>query len=190
MCMDSTRIRYRATLLLVALACAGISELPPAQETPRGVAAGLFDAALRDTLDTPPLGRQRSRTPVPAVPLVLLLGACGLLLALARRQRLRTGRGGGRPPILGTGQGEVAAEATRKAPSGSPEQTRAPIDLPPHVVAFLRRNAQRRREALERDQAADQERPDPLHDATEAEASARPQIDVWIPGYDAGTDAE
>ncbi len=179
-------------VLLAALACTGsafggVPEPVGAQEMPRGVTTDLFDAALRDTLDTPPAVLPSSRSLIDLGPAVLLVGTCGLLLVLVRRRRRLAGRGvrvANRPP---SEQGApTSAMELPSLPRGSPRRTKTPVNLPPHVVDLLRRSRQRRLEAQERREPADQEKPSGSGHDVASPPLARQQIDVWIPGYGAG----
>lgn len=181
---------HRVTLLLAALAGTGIAfgGLPDAiaaQETPRGVTRDLFDDALRDTLDTPPSGRVMSRVPIRPGPAILFVGACSLLVGLVWRRGWPRGRGAlvGNSSSSATGAQKSALESPAKP--RSPRRTQTPIDLPPNVVDFLRRAAQRRREAQVRSEAAGQEKPIPSGHDDGSSPPAWPRIDVRIPGYGA-----
>lgn len=179
---------HRVALLLAALAGTGIAfgGLPDAiaaQEMPRGVTRDLFDDALRDTLDTPPPGRVMSRVPIRPGPAILFVGTCSLLVVLVWRRGRPTGRGAlvGNSSSSATGAPKSVLEPPAK-PRSSPRRTQTPIDLPPNVVDFLRRAAQRRREAQVRSEAADQGKPIPSGHDDGSSPPARPRIDVWISG--------
>lgn len=189
--MGLLRRGHRVALMLAALAGTGsaLGRLPDAiagQETPRGVTADLFDAALRDTLDTPPPSGLMSRAPIRPGPAVLLVGACGLLFVLARRRWWLMGRGAGggkRPfsaPVAATSTPELPS--TRRGslkPRHSPRRTKTPVESQSHVIDFLRR----RREAQERSESADRERRIPSGGDDASSEPDRPRIDVSVPGY-------
>ncbi len=183
---------HRVALLLAALAGTGIAfggRLPDAiaQEMPRGVTRDLFDAALHDTLDTPPPGRVMSRVPIRPGPAILFVGTCSLLVVLVWRRGRPTGRGA----LVGNNSSSSVTDGPKSAlepsvkPHGSTRRTQTPIDLPPNVVDLLRRAAQRRREAQVRSEAADQGEPIPSGHDDGPSPPARPRIDVWISGYGA-----
>lgn len=187
--MDYPKRRYRVPVLLVAWACTasafgGIPDQVAAQATPRAVAADLFNNALRDTLDTPPPGPPRSRNAIRSGTAILFAATCGLLLVLVGRRRGPAGRGAraaSRPsPPKGA---RTSALRTPSKPRSSTPRAKAPIDLPPHVVDFLRRNAQRRSEALQRGAVADQEESVPLGHDDASSPPARPRVDIQLPGY-------
>ncbi len=188
--------RCELGLLLTALACTGsafggVPEPVGAQEMPRGVTTDLFDAALRDTLDTPSAVVPSSRSLIDLGPAVLLVGTCGLFLVLVgwRRQLTRRRVRVANRPLSEWGAPTSATELP-SMPRGSPRCTRTPVNLPPHVVDLLRRSRQRRLEAQERRGPADQEKPSASGHDVASPPPARQQIDVWIPGYGTGRSNE
>ncbi len=179
----------RAALMCAAIAFGGAPGPVAAQEMPRGVATDLVDAALRDTLDTPPQRRPLPRSPIRFGWVVFSVGTLGPL-ALVVRRWLR----GRRVPVASRPSPAEGVSTSAREPRPiihrDPRPPRTPINLPPHVVDLLRRNAQRQLETKEPGELADRgERVPPGYDVT-PRPPARPRIDFWISDFGAGESDE